>query len=370
MGTLDHHGAKWRIRWTDECGRRCTEVYAEKRDAELMLRRRELEVQEVKEGWRTGKPPAKSFSDLCDYWITTYVPVKRSGRDDRSIIERHLRPAFGPLPLRSINVQHVDRFIAEHGHLNAKTVSNHVTLLKTMLNRAFAMSWLHGVPQFRKPKVARQGESFHYLRTPDEIRRFLVAAREESESAYVLYASALYSGLRAGELAGLTWDDIDFEHGVITVQRSFDGPTKSGEIRRVPLFNVLRPILREWALHRPSATHVFVNEAGRMLQRSARLYQEVFQRVLTAAGFPRQERNGKDRHYIVFHDLRHTFASHYMMNGGDLFKLQKLLGHQSIAMTQRYAHLCPDAFAGEYDRFQPVNAQSAVVVDHPAARVQ
>ncbi len=56
------------------------------------------------------------------------------------------------------------------------------------------------------------------------------------------------------------------------------------------------------------------------------------------------------RSYIRFHDLRHTFASHWMMARGDLFKLSKILGHHSIQMTMRYAHLAPDAFAGDLGR--------------------
>ena len=54
---------------------------------------------------------------------------------------------------------------------------------------------------------------------------------------------------------------------------------------------------------------------------------------------------------IRFHDLRHTFASHWMLKGGDLYRLQKILGHKSIAMTQRYAHLSPDAFQQDWGRF-------------------
>jgi len=357
------HGGKWRVRWTDENGTRRSEVYASKKDAELMLARRKVEVRETKEGWRTGRPVARSFNDLCDFWLRTVVPVKRSGKDDTSIIEHHLRPSFGALPLSQINVQYIDEFKAHRVHLNPKTVSNILTLFKTMLNRAVEMGWLFGAPVVRKPKIPRQGETFRYLRSEEEVRRFLSAALEEGIGIFTLYATAIYTGMRAGELAGLHWDDVDFERGVITVQRSFDGPTKSGEIRRVPIFNVLRPCLRKWALLRPHQVYVFVNEAGTMLQPSARAFQETLHRVLASAEFPDITRNGKDRHYIVFHDLRHTFASHFMMNGGDLFKLQKLLGHQSVQMTMRYAHLSPDAFAGEYDRFgQGVPLQAEAVV--------
>lgn len=62
------------------------------------------------------------------------------------------------------------------------------------------------------------------------------------------------------------------------------------------------------------------------------------------------EHGGKTRRYLVFHDTRHTFASHWMMKGGDIFRLQKILGHKSMQMTQRYAHLAPAVFAGDHGR--------------------
>jgi hypothetical protein len=89
---------------------------------------------------------------------------------------------------------------------------------------------------------------------------------------------------------------------------------------------------------------VSTNRDGNMHGPSSRIFQEVLHRVLDKAGFPEVERNGKRRRYIVFHSLRHTFASHWVMRSGDIFKVQRILGHQSIAMTQRYAHLAPDAF--------------------------
>ncbi len=94
---------------------------------------------------------------------------------------------------------------------------------------------------------------------------------------------------------------------------------------------------------------------------SARVFQEIFHRVLDAAGFPKVEKNGKPRRYIVFHDLRHTFASHWVMNGGDIFKLQKILGHKDVTMTMRYSHLSPAAFAtdlGRLGRSRPAPAAS------------
>ena len=351
MASPVKHRNKWRIRWVDERGQRQSESYERFEDAEFMLKRHEVVTEEIRRGLKLGLPPKKSFNDLADYWLTVYAPSKRSFEDDRSIIERHLRPKFGRLALSAIGTGEFDEYWVSHRHLAPKTISNHVILLKSMLNRAVDLKWLHAAPRFKVPSGATSQQDFSYLRNDDEIRRFLVAAKETDTYAYMLYKTAIFTGMRAGELAGLTWSDIDFSRRLITVQRSFTGPTKTSEVRRIPIFDVLFDDLRAWALERPCSDVVFPNRANRPMQESDRLFQEVLHRVLDKAGFPPTIRRGRPAHYIRFHDLRHTFASHWMMNGGDIFKLQKLLGHKTMAMTLRYSHLSPDAFAGDYAHF-------------------
>lgn len=164
--------------------------------------------------------------------------------------------------------------------------------------------------------------------------------------------------MRAGELAGLRWADVNWGERLITVQRSFRGPTKAGDVRYVPILDALLPTLRAWRLRSPG-TLVFPNRDGQMLLPSSRVFQEVLHRVLVRGGF-----RGEDgRRYLRFHDLRHTFASHWMMGGGDLFKLQKILGHKSVQMTMRYAHLAPAAFCEDYGRMgEPVEAPTVVAM--------
>jgi integrase len=126
--------------------------------------------------------------------------------------------------LRDIGVEDVDGYInvrIDDKELSDKTVNNHVTLLSTMLRTAttFKVPWLLGVPKFRKPKVALFSLHFQWLRSDDDVRRFLAVARDEDEHVVVFYATAIYTGCRAGELAALEWPDIDFDRRLITVQR-------------------------------------------------------------------------------------------------------------------------------------------------------
>ena len=210
-----------------------------------------------------------------------------------------------------------------------------------MVNVAFELNWIEKIPKIRKPKVGTREKDFKYLRNGEEIQRFLTAARANDNTAYYLYAFAIYTGCRAGECAGLEWSDVNFDRRLITVQRSYDTLTKNNEIKYIPILDPLLPLLREWRLKNPGHI-VFPNKHGAMLRKSNRIFQEKLKQVLALANLPIG--------YITFHSQRHTFASHWMMASGDLFKLQKILGHKSVDMTQRYAHLTPEAFASDYSR--------------------
>jgi integrase len=343
------HRDQWRIRWFDERGERQSEDYADYKDAEFKLAQHRLEVEEIKRGLRGATPPNRSFNELCDRWLATRARKKRSGHHDESIIRAHLRPFFGGYRLRDIDADAADEFIESREHLNEKTINNHLTLLIAMLNEAKERGWLAAVPRIRKFKIALFSKDYSWLRTRDEIARFLLAAHDEGDLVFTLYATAVYTGMRAGELAGLKWDAIDFVQRLIIVHASFGGPTKGGDVRYVPILDPLLPVLREWRLRCPGV-FVFPNQAGNMQCASARVFQETLHRVLDAAGFPKVQRDGRTRWYIRFHDCRHSFASHWVLGGGDIFRLQKVLGHKSIQMTQRYAHLAPDAFVGDYGR--------------------
>jgi integrase len=356
------HYDKWRIRWIDEQGRRQSEVHEDRKGAALALQRHELEVEERRRGLRPAAAAPRTFREAAEYWEKNRAPLKRSRRDDICILKQ-LRAAFAEVSLvdAAAWIPHLDRYVASKVHLHKKTISNHLTLLGSVLNLAVELGWMTKAPRIRKPKVRLISRDYSYLRSDEEIARFLRVAREEGLEVHALYATAVYTGLRAGEVAGLLWADVDLDRRLITVQRSFEGPTKADDVRYVPILDALLPILREWRLRHPGRL-VFTNRDGAMHGKSGRVFQEVLHRVLDRAEFPRIERGGKQVRYIHFHDLRHTFASHWVMKGGDLFKLQKILGHKTVQMTMRYAHLQPAAFREDYARFVALETGAANVL--------
>ena len=164
------HGNGWRIRWIDEHGRRKSAVHDDYKTAQSQERTRKVEVDEIRRGMRTGTPPEKTFNDIADYWLEKRVVRKRSRKDDESIIRKHLRPAFGPMLVKNIGVEDGDDYVNEREHLSRKTLANHLTLLKTMLNAAtnFKTPWLLKVPKFNKPKITLFSRDFMFLHQAHE----------------------------------------------------------------------------------------------------------------------------------------------------------------------------------------------------------
>lgn len=362
------HYGRWRIRWLDANGIRHSEVFDSYADAEFALDRHRTTAEEQRRSLRALAPSVRTFAELCKEWLDTRAARKRSKKSDESYIRAHLEPAFGQLRLIDIGVRQVEAFKAARAHLHKNTVNHHLSLLISMLRHAHDIGWLAVVPKITKYRLPTASASFRYLRTADEVRRFLQAAREEAErpqaewTIYPFFATAIFTGMRAGELAGLHWDDVDLDRRLITVQRSYDGPTKNGEVRHVPILDPLSPILKEWRVRCPGRL-VFPTSKGNMRQKSDRMFQEVLHRVLARAGFP--------KNYVGQHGLRHTFASMWMLQGGDLFRLQRVLGHLTPRMTQRYAHLAPDAFQSEHGRLNTLApAQPSAVLSMAKAQVE
>jgi integrase len=141
---------------------------------------------------------------------------------------------------------------------------------------------------------------------------------------------------------------------MITVRHNYEGTTKSSKHRTVPVPADLVTILKAYRLADPwKGILCFPNDAGEMYSRNSKL-EAVLQVALSSVGLPR----------IRVHALRHVFASHFIMGGGDIFTLQRILGHSTPQLTSdTYAHLSPRHMAGEADRVSyPVPNESATVL--------
>lgn len=266
-------------------------------------------------------------------FLTTYAATnnKPSEVDSKKMIcERHLVPALGDLRLDKIGPKEIERYKGAKlaSKLCAKTVNNHLTVLRRLL--ALAVEWGHitHVPPVKWLKCPEP--EFDFL-TFEEADRLLEAASREPEW-YVMIIVGLRCGLRQGELIGLRWDDADLVAGIVVVRQSIVrgrvGTPKNGKKREVPLGNEVLAALKS---HRHlKGELVFSNPDGSAFGKEQ--CKHPLWRACKRAGLRR----------IGWHVLRHSFASHLVMKGVPLKAVQELLGHSTIEMTMRYAHLSPD----------------------------
>lgn len=340
------HGNKYRIRWIDASGKRVSQSFETEEEALIVGNYNAFMAK------KNGSKPlsevnGKRFRELAEYWIEKRLPLKKRSKDDLSILRKHLLPEFENMGLNEITFEDISSLTNKlHKTLSSKSVYNVLTMFRAMLNLAKDLNWINRVPKFELPKKQSFSSKYSYLKTQGEIDRFLKTSKGEDKMVFALYATAVYTGLRQGELSALTWNDIDLNKRLISVSKSFYTTTKSGRARFAPILNPLEKILKDYRKYKIGEL-VFPNQAGAMHRNSSRVFKNIFHRVLHKAGF---EKNPIGKRYITFHDLRHTFASHWVMNGGDVFKLKEILGHSSIEQTMRYSHLNPTAFESDYAR--------------------
>lgn len=144
---------------------------------------------------------------------------------------------------------------------------------------------------------------------------------------------AVHTGLRRGSLFGLRWEQIDFANRVLRIPR-----TKNGRPLSLPLNATAMSTLQSlYAAGNLTSGYVFPHTGGRKVGEPVRDIKNGFHRALALA----------EIQDFTWHDLRHTFASWLMMRGASLRSVAELLGHQSLKMTMRYAHLSPAFLSAE-----------------------
>jgi integrase len=141
---------------------------------------------------------------------------------------------------------------------------------------------------------------------------------------------SLHCGLRAGEIFNLTWNDVDSKNKTILIK-----DTKSGRNRNAIMTEAVKAMF-EKRMHRKQFSIVFSSKNRNKIREVSR----TFDRIIDNLGLNKGITDRRQR--VVFHTLRHTYASWLVMSGVDLYMVQKLMGHSTIAMTERYSHLAPD----------------------------
>ena len=303
-----------------------TKHFERKIDAEHWERTQR--VQLAQDSSESVQNAQMSFEELGKRWFETYalknLEHSTNFRYD-GIFRNYLVPAFGKTRLSEIQPLRVEHWLTSITSgidaLSPKTANNMLGLLKKMLSDA--VRW--GFVKFNAiacVKALSEGQQEFQFWTIDEAQGYLRAIRDQDRIFYHGVAVALYTGLRLGEIQALKWDSVDFGMWQIIVRRTYclksnkaKEWTKTKRVRRIPINESLLEILL--TLKQKSKSEEVMPDFP--FHHASRTFKQ------TAREFGIKP--------IRFHDLRHIFASNFMMRGGDIYKLQKLLGHSSVQMT-------------------------------------
>jgi integrase len=248
-------------------------------------------------------------------------PDNKARAVDQGRYDKYLKEPFGAMEPKEIVPLDVDRVrLRLLKKLSPQTVTHVLSLLTWILNYGVDKQLCDRLSfRIKKPPV-------NNLKTEDLNPEQMNALFREIETYHNpqirgLMKTALFTGLRRGELFKLKWEDVDFDRGFIRIV----GP-KGGANQVIPMNNAARGVLESHP--RTESPYVFPGRGGK--QRVS--VQVDVNRIKKRAGLPKDFR--------PLHGLRHAYASMLASSGQvDMYTLQKLLTHKSAAMTARYAHL-------------------------------
>jgi integrase/recombinase XerC len=273
--------------------------------------------------------------DLCDF--------------RRFLLERGTAPASGgeEIDLDAITTDHIRSYLSEAMRtLSRSTVQRRLFAIKAFFRwretMASPASPASPARALRSPRTQRRLPA---ILPEDDVRRLIEADSEDGGPAALrdrAILETLYSsGLRVSELVGLNWRDLDDEVGMVLVRSG-----KGNKDRMVPIGEPALDALKAWRRAMPKAWEldgpVITNLRGGRL--TTRAVENILAQRIVAAGLGSS---------ITPHGLRHCFATHMLNAGADLRSIQEMLGHASLATTQRYTHVSVKHLKEVYRRAHP-----------------
>ena len=310
---------------------------------------------------------AKSLSEFIDYYEICNRAEDKSPKTvvwysaNLKSFHNYLKSRHLPDNLDAIDIKVLRQYVLYllkknkyHGHpitpekaepLSAATVHGHVRTLRAFFSWLVAEGFIEISPakNLKPPKVCRKVVS---TLSDEEIRAILGVLTPVNSSVarnQTIFMLLLDTGLRMGELINLKMDDVHIDEGLLKVMG------KGKKERIVPMgSNAQRALQRYLFRYRPKPLHLGISNA----------FLSVLGKPLTENGiklmFARLAKKSSVTR-LHAHLCRHTFATRFLINGGDVFTLQQILGHSTLEMVSRYVNLAANHVAIQHQRFSPLD---------------
>ncbi|MFA5140658.1 MAG: tyrosine-type recombinase/integrase [Elusimicrobiota bacterium] len=317
-------GTVWYLDYAVDGRRVRKRIGRSKRLAELALADIQVKLERKEIGFAIKDRGLKDF--IAEY--LTYAKGNKAPKSyDRDVVTLgHFTEFIKADKLGAVTASKLEGYKSWRREQGAKpsTLNRELNTIKAMLNKAVAWGALSQSPAKSVRKIREPKKQVRYL-SAEEVRALLSAAGDRLGP---IIETFLHTGLRRDELAHLTWADVDLNRKAVTVQAKDGWHPKDYEARHIPMTVRLAEILS--ARPRGGSPYIFHTQGGGAHE--GNILTRDFRKLARACGIKGAS----------IHTLRHTFASHLVMSGADLYTVQKLLGHSSIKTTEIYAHLAPD----------------------------
>lgn len=311
-----------------------SEGYTAKQASEI----RAEKVKKVRHGIEDKK--IITIGELWKHAYNYYLNNTKDPLTPYRYYHKHIKQIFGDKLAHEVSNKELEAFKEKLKSQNLKSGTRHsiFCVLKRIYQVGIEYGYYNGENPFNnwKPKEKGSDRRYRFL-SYDEAEMLLNKLHDRSYEVYAMSLFSLHTGARLGEIKSLQWKNIDFKNNDVFLQNR-----KGGKEGHLFLTDKLSSVLKE-KYERAESKYVFPGKNGG--QRVARTPPRCFVNVAQEL-FPEDDKLNR----VTFHTLRHTFASWLVMQGTPLYYVSKLLGHSSIQMTERYAHLAPDMAKSEVER--------------------
>lgn len=280
-----------------------------------------------------NKAANMTFSELFEEYYQPHIQNKdKKSTYDREVhlYKKWLKPVLGGIKLNLISRISLIRLLQpmEKKRLSNRTKNYAIALTRQVFNFAIRNELFAGDnPAARFDELKKEDNRRMKFLSDEELNNLLEELKKHSYSVYLMALISADCGLRAGEIFKLTWADVSLEEKMLFLR-----DTKNGKNRFAYMTNRVAEEFSKLTQGEGNE-FVFQSKTGSKIEHVSR----TFERAVKALGL--NDGITDRRQKVVFHSLRHTFASRLVQRRVSLYEVKELLGHSDIAMTQRYSHL-------------------------------